>query len=139
MEEMLALNKNQTWRIVDLPEGKKTVECKWVFILKYRADGSIESHKTRLVAKGSTRTYGLDYQVTFALVAKINSIWILFFVVANYRWPLYQLDVKNTFLNGSLEEKVFMDLPSDFEEEFGNEKACKLVKALYELKQSLRA
>ena len=117
MEKLNALNKNKTWKIVDLPEGKKTVGCKWVFTVKCRADGSIERHKARLVAKGFTQTYGLDYQETFAPVAKINSIRILFSVAVNFGWLLHQLDVKNAFLNGKLEEKVFMEPPSGFEKD----------------------
>ncbi|RVW45031.1 Retrovirus-related Pol polyprotein from transposon TNT 1-94 [Vitis vinifera] len=69
-EEMSALEKNKTWEIVERPKGKNIVDCKWIFILKYKADGSLERHKTRLVAKGYTQTYGVDYQETFAPVAK---------------------------------------------------------------------
>lgn len=110
-----------------------------MFSVKYRVDGSIERHKARMVSEGFIQTHCLDYQETFAPEAKINSIRILLFVATNYSWPLYQLDIKNAFLNGSLEEEVFMDLPPSFEKELGNGKVCRLVKALYGLKQSLRA
>ena len=73
-EEMNALLKNRTWEIVDLPKEKKTMGCKWVFTIKCKPDGSIERYKTMLVAKGFTQTYGIDYQDTFAPVAKIKSI-----------------------------------------------------------------
>jgi hypothetical protein len=76
--------------------------------VKYRADGSIERYKARLVAKGFTQTYEIDYQETFALIAKINSIRVLLSLVVNSNWPLHQLDVKNAFLNGDLEEEVFI-------------------------------
>ena len=77
MEEMNALRRSGTWEIIDLPGGKKIVGCKWVFTIKCKADGSIERYKVRLVAKGFTQTYGIDYQETFAPVVKINSIRIL--------------------------------------------------------------
>ena len=90
--------------------------CKWVFTIKRKPNGSIEIYKARLVAKGFTPTYGIDYQETFAHVAKINSIQFFLSLAVHFNCPLDQLDVKNTFLNGNLEEEMFMDLPSGFEE-----------------------
>ena len=82
--------------------------CKWVFNVKYRADGRIDRYKARLVAKGLTQTYGIDFQETFAPIAKLNTIRVLLSLAANLDWNLHQLDVKNAFLNGDQEE-VYME------------------------------
>ena len=87
-EEMSALEKNKTWEIVERPKGKNIVDCKWIFTLKYKADGSLERHKARLVAKGYTQTYRVDYQETFALVTEMNTVRILSSLVAHYNWQL---------------------------------------------------
>ncbi|EOY08714.1 Cysteine-rich RLK (RECEPTOR-like protein kinase) 8, putative [Theobroma cacao] len=88
IEEMKALVKNETWELVTPPLGKKPVGCKWVFIVKHKADGSVERYKAKLVAKGFTQTYGVDYQETFALVAKMNTIRIMLSCAANLDWDL---------------------------------------------------
>ncbi|CAN6563085.1 unnamed protein product [Malus baccata var. baccata] len=113
-EEMLALQKNNTWEVTSLPKGKKTVGCRWVFTVKYKADGSIDRYKARLVAKGYTQTYGVDYQETFSPVAKMNTVRVLISLAANMNWPLKQFDVKNAFLHGNLEEEVYMDFPPGY-------------------------
>ena len=121
------------------PRGKKTVGCKWVFTIKYNADGSIEWYKARLVAKGYTQTYGVDYSETFAPIAKIDTIQVLFSVAANKDWPIYQFDVKNAFLHGEIEEEVYMKASPGFSEDYSPREGCRLRKALYGLKQSPRA
>lgn len=99
--------------VANLPMDKKVVGwCIWVFTIKSRAHESVEKYKARLVAKGSTQTYGIKYKGTFAPVAKINSIRVLVSLAINSNWPLYQLDVKNVFLDGDIEEEVFTSLPS---------------------------
>ena len=138
-EELEALKKNNTWKLVPLPEGKKIVGCKWVFSIKYKADGSIDRYKARLVAKGFTQTYGIDYSETFSPVAKLNTVRVLLSLAANLDWPLHQLDMKNAFLHGNLDEEVYMDIPPGYTGSSGNKIVCKLERALYGLKQSPRA
>ncbi|KAA0054937.1 Beta-galactosidase [Cucumis melo var. makuwa] len=138
MEEMKALEKNNTWEICALPKGHKPVGCKWVFTLKYKVDGTLDRHKARLIVKGFTQTYGVDYSETFSPVTKLNTVRVLLSVAVNKDWPLYQLDVKNAFLNGDLVEEVYMSPPPGFEAQLGQQ-VCKLQKSLYGLKQSPKA
>ena len=138
-EEMRALLQNNTWVMVDLPKGKKPVGCRWVYTLKYKSDGSLDRYKARLVARGYTQTYGIDYQETFAPVAKLNTISILISLAVNLDWQLNQYDIKNAFLHGDLKEEIYMDCPLAYEGMSNSRKVCKLQKALYGLKQSPRA
>ena len=125
---MRALHDNGTQEVVDLPKGKKVVGSKWGFTVKYKAGGEVERYKAQLVAQGFTQTYGIDFEETFAPVAKLN-----------LDWELHQLDVKNAFLNGTLNEEVYMKIPPGFQSEKEQGKVCKLKKSLYGLKQSPRA
>ncbi|GAA0153217.1 transmembrane signal receptor [Lithospermum erythrorhizon] len=103
----------------------------------YNENGKTDSYKARLVAKGFTQTYGIDFSETFAPVTKLNTIRVLLSLVANQDWKLHQLDIKNVFLNGELEEEVYMIQPPGFEKD--KSQVCKLRKSLYGLKQSPRA
>ncbi|KAG8475656.1 hypothetical protein CXB51_032633 [Gossypium anomalum] len=138
-EEICALKKNATWTVTDLPQGKTVVRCKWIFPVKYNSNGSIQRYKARLVARGFTQTYGIDFTETFAPVAKLYTVRVLLSLVVNCDWQLHQLDVKNAFLNGKLEEEVYMKLPPGLKSVEGSNKVCKLNKSLYGLKQSPRA
>ena len=138
-EEMHALQKNKTWELVPLPKGKKVVGCKWVFTVKQNPKGEVDRYKTRLVAKGYSRTYGIDYDKTFALVAKMGTVRALISCAVNFGWPLHQMDVKNAFLHGDLQEEVYMEIPPCFANRQTVGKVCRLKKSLYGLKQSPRA
>ena len=135
---MSALSENPTWSLVTRTPRKTTVGCRWVYTVKYLPDGSIERLKASLVAKGY-RTYGVDYAETFSPVAKISSVRILISLAANLDWPLFQLDVKNAFLNGNLKEEAYMEQSPGFVAQAESGKVCRLHKAIYSLKQSPRA
>ena len=139
IEELEALKKNKTWVLTRLPEGKKAVGCKWIYTVKQNSQGKIERYKARLVARGYSQTYGIDYDETFAPVAKMNTVRILVSCAANFGWPLHQLDVKNAFLHGDLQEEVYMEIPPGFGTSETTGKVCKLRKSIYGLKQSPRA
>uniref|UniRef100_A0A2N9EMC6 Reverse transcriptase Ty1/copia-type domain-containing protein n=1 Tax=Fagus sylvatica TaxID=28930 RepID=A0A2N9EMC6_FAGSY len=139
-EELDALLKTGTWDLVDLPAGKSAIGCKWVYKIKTRSDGTVDRYKARLVAKGFTQEYGIDYEETFAPVARLSSVRTLIAVSASRHWPLFQMDVKNAFLNGELTEEVYMQLPPGFSQPPGfSYKVCRLRRALYGLKQAPRA
>jgi hypothetical protein len=139
LEEMNALEKNKTWELIKLPPGKDPVGCKWVYTVKHNPEGRVERYKARLVAKGYTQTYGIDYEETFAPVAKMNTIRALISCASNLNWNLYQLDVKNAFLHGDLQEEIYMHIPPGFSTAKTEGKVLKLHRSLYGLKQSPRA
>ena len=106
IEEMDALNGNGTWNLVYLPIGKKAIGCRWVFAVKVNPDGSVARLKARLVAKGYAQTYGVDYSDTFSPVTKMTSLRLFISLYATHNWDLHQLDIKNAFLHGDLQEEV---------------------------------
>ena len=113
-EELDALHKTRTWDLVDLPSRKSAIDCKRVYKIKTRSDGTVDLYKVRLVARGFTQEYGIDYEETFAPVARLSSVMTLIVVSAAHKWPLFQMDVKNVFLNGELSEEVYMKLPPGY-------------------------
>jgi Reverse transcriptase (RNA-dependent DNA polymerase) len=122
-----------------LPVGKKTVGCKWIFTVKQNPNEKVKWYKARLVTKGFSQTYGIDYDETFVLVAKMSTVRTLISLVANDGWKLHQLDVINAFLHGDLLEEVYMQTPPGFRTNQTDGKVCRLKKSLYGLKQSPRA
>jgi hypothetical protein len=139
IKEYQSILKNDVWDIVPRPGGKYAVTSKWIYKIKHAADGSIEKYKARFVAKGFSQVEGVDYDDTFAPVARYSSIHTIIALTASMGWKLHQMDVKTTFLNGEIEEEVYIKQPEGFM--IHNEKShvCRLKKALYELKQAPRA
>ncbi|CAA3011465.1 retrovirus-related Pol poly from transposon TNT 1-94 [Olea europaea subsp. europaea] len=138
--KLQALVANNTWTLTTLPPHKTLVDCKWVYKIKYKADGSEERKKARLVAKGFTQQAGLDYQDTFSPVAKLVIVKALLAVASTQQWYLFQLDVNNAFLHGDLEEEVYMRMRPGYEQQGANgvKLVCKLNKSIYGLKQASR-
>ena len=136
--EMDSMYENQVWTLVDLPEGVKPIECKWVFKKKTDMDGNVQTYKARLVAKGFRQIHGIDYDETFSPVAMVKSIRILLAIAAYYDYEIWQMDVKTAFLNGSLEEDVYMTQPEGFVDPRFPKMVCKLRRSIYGLKQASR-
>jgi hypothetical protein len=103
-EEYHSLMANNTWDLVPLPKGRKLFRCKWVYITKYASNGSVERYKARLVAKGFSQVEGIDYNETFAPVAKVNSIRLVLALATSHKWEIHQMDVKSVFFHGDLQE-----------------------------------
>ncbi|RYA37718.1 hypothetical protein DD606_26240 [Enterobacter cloacae complex sp. GF14B] len=131
---MDSLHKNQTWKLVWLPKGKKVLPCKWVYKQKITPHDNKPKYKARLVAKGFTQKEGIDYKETFSPVSKKDSLRIILALVAHFDLELQQIDVKTTFLNGDLEEEVYMTQPKGFSSDSGEHLVCMLNKSIYGLK-----
>ena len=137
-KEMNSLEKNNVWELVELPSGRKHVGSKWVFKVKTDEDGNVERFKARLVAQGFTQKFGTDYDETFCPVVRQESIRTLIALSVQHGLQLHQVDITTAFLNGDLEEEVFMSQPEGFVDKDKEHLVCKLKKSLYGLKQSPR-
>ncbi|GJY20334.1 retrotransposon protein, putative, ty1-copia subclass [Tanacetum coccineum] len=137
--EIQSMMDNMVWVLVDLPPGCKTVGSRWLFKKKTDMDGIVHVYKARLVAKGYTQLYGVDYEETFSPVADIRAIRILISIAAYYDYEIWQMDVKTAFLNGYLDEDIYMVQPEGFVDPNHPRKVCKLQRSIYGLKQASRS
>lgn len=138
-DELGSLERNNTWRVVDRPKGRNVVGCKWVFKLKLKPNEEHSTkYKARLVAKGYSQHAGIDYGETFSPVVRYDSVRTMFALAAAEDFEMLQFDVKTAFLNGDLEEEIFMELPEGTDGAKSG-KVCRLSKSLYGLKQASRA
>lgn len=137
-EEIDAIERNNTWNLVDLPEDKNCIGVKWIYKTKLNAKGKVEKHKARLVAQGFSQHPDIDYNETFAPIARFDMVRMVLAIVAQNKWKMHQMDVKSAFLNGFLEEEVYVKQSPGYEIEGQEDKVYKLNKALYGLKQAPR-
>jgi hypothetical protein len=137
-EELNNFKRNQMWSLVERPK-QNLVRTKWVFCNKQDEHGVMTRNKARLVAKGYSQVEGLDFNGTFALIARLESIHILLVYATHYDFKLYQMDVKSVFLNGPIKEEVYVEQPPGFEDQEHPNPVYKLHEVLYGLKQAPRA
>jgi transposase InsO family protein len=138
-DEMDSIQQAGTWTLTPLPADRQAIGCKWVFKIKRKADGSVDRYKMRLVAKGFSQKPGIDYEETFAPVAKFATIRALLSVAAHYDLEIHQMDVRTAFLNGDLEQDIYMKQPEGYVASGKENLVCKLRKSLYGLRQASRA
>jgi hypothetical protein len=136
MIEMDSIEENGTWSLIDLPPGHKPIGVKWVFKVKRDEHGAVSKHKARLVVKGYAQRHGIDYDDVFAPVAQLDSVRLLIALAAHEGWQVHHMDVKSAFLNGDLQEEVYIEQPTGFIVTSKEHKVLKLKKSLYGLHQA---
>ena len=136
--EYEALLQNETWELVELPEDREAIGCKWVFKIKYTSSGEVERFKGRLVAKGYAQKHGIDFDETFSPVVRFSSVRALPAFGVQKDMLIHQMDVVTAFLNGELSEEIYMQQPDGYVIPGKEHLVCKLKKSLYGLKQSPR-
>jgi hypothetical protein len=139
VEKYDSIVRNDVWDVVLRPVGKSVVTSKWLYKTKIVADGSVEKHKVRFVARGFSQIEGVDYDETFTPIARYTSIRTIIAIAAEMGWRIHQMDVKTAFLNGFIEEEVYIEQPQGFEVSDRETHMYLLRKALYGLKQAPRA
>ncbi|GJS16163.1 retrovirus-related pol polyprotein from transposon TNT 1-94 [Tanacetum coccineum] len=138
-EELNQFYRNKVWTLVPLPYGKIAIGSKWVFKNKKDEHGATTKNKARLVAQGYSQEEGIDYDETFAPVARMEAIRIFIAFATYMNFKVYQMDVKSAFLNAKLKKEVYVKQPPGFESSEFPDYVCKLDKALYGLKQAPKA
>lgn len=134
VEEYNSIMVNNVWEVVSRPQDRSVVGSRWIYKIKYATNDNVEKYKARFVAKGYAQNEGIDYEETFAPVAKYTSIKTVIYLATQMGWEIHQMDVKTTFLNGVIEEEVYIEQPEGFETREKKSHVCKLKKALYGLK-----
>ena len=138
-EELHQFVRNDVWELVPRPKGVNVIGTKWIFKNKSDEHGTVIRNKCRLVAQGYTQVEGVDFDETFATVARLESIRILLAIASHLNFKLYQIDVKSAFLNGTLQEEVYVEQPKGFVDPHRLNDVYELKRALYDLKQAPRA
>jgi hypothetical protein len=124
--ELGSMSENQVWTLMDPPSDHKAIECKWIFNKKIDVNDNVTVYKAWLVAKGFRQVQGVDYDKTFSLVAMFKSIRILLAIAASHDYKIWQMDVKTVFLNGNIDEELYMMQPKGFVDPKDADKVCKL-------------
>jgi len=137
-EEMQSMKDNDVWDLIPLPEGVKPIGNKWIFKTKRDSNGDVERFKARLVVQGYTQKEGIDYTETFSPVSSKDSLRTIMALVAHFDLELHQMDVKTAFLNGNIDETIYMRQPENFVVGDPKKLVCKLKKSIYGLKQASR-
>jgi len=139
VEEHNSIMRNDVWEIVSRLEGKSVLTSRWLYKVKHAVDGNVEKYKARFVARGFSQREGVDYEETFAPVARYSSIRVVISIASEMGWSIHQMDVKTAFLNDIIEEEIYIEQSQGFEVHDRETHVCKLKKAMYGLKQAPRA
>ena len=133
-EEIDAIERNNTWNFVDFPEDKNCIGVKWIYKTKLNDDGDVEKYKARLVAHRFSQQPRIDYNETFAPVARLDTVRMVLAIATHNKWYVHQMDIMSAFFNGYLEEEVYVRQPPGYEVDGQEDKVYRLKKALYGLK-----
>ena len=138
-EEMKSICDNHTWSLVELPHGHRAIGLKWVYKVKRDENGAIVKYKARLVTKGYVQQPGVDFEEVYAPVARLESVRLVLAVATHFGWGVHHMDVKSAFLNGELQEEVYVQQPPGIIDNDHKHRVLRLHKALYGLHHAPRA